>query len=74
MNQSYNVGLILAQGLSTKTIIEPAREIKVCREANVVVVGVGPGDIGSAIAATRSGPERCLSKDMDTLEVGLPED
>ena len=45
---------------STKTIIEPAREIKVCHEADVVVVGGGPGGIGSAIAAARSGAKTVL--------------
>jgi NADPH-dependent 2,4-dienoyl-CoA reductase/sulfur reductase-like enzyme len=38
-----------------KTIQEPARETKICREADVVVVGGGPGGIGAAIAAARSG-------------------
>jgi ribulose 1,5-bisphosphate synthetase/thiazole synthase len=31
-----------------KTVIEPAREIKVCREVDVVVVGGGPGGKGTA--------------------------
>ena len=43
-----------------KTIIEPARDIEVCREAEVVVVGGGPGGIGSALAAARSGAETVL--------------
>ncbi len=43
-----------------KTITEPARDIKVCREADVVVVGGGPGGIGSAIAAARSGAKTVL--------------
>lgn len=34
---------------SIRTITEPARKIKVFREADVVVVGGGPGGIGSAI-------------------------
>ncbi len=45
---------------SVKTITEPARQIKVCREADVVVVGGGPGGIGSAIAAARSGAKTVL--------------
>ena len=43
-----------------KTITEPARDIKVFREADVVVVGGGPGGVGSAIAAARSGAQTVL--------------
>jgi hypothetical protein len=45
---------------STKTITEPSRKIRVWREADVVVVGGGPGGIGSAIAAARSGAKTVL--------------
>jgi 2-polyprenyl-6-methoxyphenol hydroxylase-like FAD-dependent oxidoreductase len=50
----------MASEPAAKTITEPARKIKVCREADVVVVGGGPGGIGSAIAAARSGAKTVL--------------
>jgi hypothetical protein len=50
----------MVKGPSTKTIMEPAQEIKVFREADVVVVGGGPGGVGSAIAAARSGAKTIL--------------
>jgi hypothetical protein len=42
------------------TIFEPAREIPLCREVDVLVVGGGPGGIGSAIAAARCGAKTAL--------------
>jgi hypothetical protein len=38
-----------------QTIIEPSRELKVCYEADVVVVGGGPGGHSAAVAAARNG-------------------
>jgi hypothetical protein len=43
-----------------KTIREPARETRVVREADVIVVGGGPGGIGAAISAARSGADTVL--------------
>lgn len=43
-----------------KTITESAREIKVVREADVVVVGGGPGGIGASLAAARNGAKTVL--------------
>jgi hypothetical protein len=44
----------------TKTVFEPAREIKVLKEADVVVVGGGPGGVASAISAARNGARTVL--------------
>ncbi|MBI5031656.1 MAG: FAD-dependent oxidoreductase [Chloroflexi bacterium] len=43
-----------------KMIVEPASMVKVCAEAEVVVVGGGPGGIGAAVAAARSGAKTIL--------------
>jgi hypothetical protein len=45
---------------SIKTIIEPAGEVKVCYEADVVVVGAGPGGHSAAVAAARTGAKTVL--------------
>jgi hypothetical protein len=44
----------------TRMISEPARDIKVLKEADVVVVGGGPGGVASAIAAARTGAKTVL--------------
>jgi hypothetical protein len=45
---------------AVRTITEPARQIKVCREVDVAVVGGGPGGVASAIAAARNGAKTVL--------------
>ena len=43
-----------------ETISEPARKVKVFAEAQVVVVGGGPGGVSAAIAAAREGADTIL--------------
>ncbi len=45
----------MAPGSSARTIRESAREIKVYHEADIVVVGGGPGGHSAAVAAARKG-------------------
>jgi hypothetical protein len=51
---------IMSASSTIKTIKEPARDIDVCYEADVVVIGGGPGGIGSALAAARCGASTVL--------------
>ena len=44
----------------SSTYTEPSREIPIWREVDVVVVGGGPGGIGSAISAARTGARTVL--------------
>ena len=53
--------------ISGKTIREAARDTKVCRTADVVVVGGGPGGIGAAVAAARSGADTVLIERYEHL-------
>ena len=50
----------MAKNISIKTITEPAQQIKVWRECDVVVVGAGPGGHAAAIAAARNGADTIL--------------
>ena len=46
--------------LVNNIILEPAREINVCYEADVVVVGGGPAGHSAAVAAARNGAKTVL--------------
>ena len=56
-----------AAEITGKTIKEAVRETKVCRTADVVVVGGGPGGIGSAVSAARNGADTVLIERYEHL-------
>jgi choline dehydrogenase-like flavoprotein len=49
-----------AAGASTKSIVEPVREVPVCDSADVIVCGAGPAGAMAAIAAGRAGAKTVL--------------
>jgi flavin-dependent dehydrogenase len=50
----------MSSTIPNKTITEAAREIRVCHETDVVVVGGGPAGVAAAVAAARSGVKTAL--------------
>ncbi|MBN1630927.1 MAG: FAD-dependent oxidoreductase, partial [Thermoleophilia bacterium] len=49
-----------AMSSADKTILEPARQLRVCHETEVLVVGGGPAGVAAAIAAARNGASTTL--------------
>ena len=43
-----------------RTITEPSRQLRVCRETEVLVVGGGPAGVAAAVAAARNGADTTL--------------
>ena len=58
---------------ATRTIKEPSREIKVYHEADVVVVGGGPGGHSAAVAAARNGAKTILIEGKASILLELEE-
>jgi hypothetical protein len=48
------------RGATAKTVAEARREVAVLREADVIVVGGGPGGIAAAVSAARGGAKTVL--------------
>lgn len=67
MSLPSSAGSTESSRISGKTIREAARETKVCRNVDVVVVGGGPGGIGAAVAAARSGADTVLIERYEHL-------
>jgi hypothetical protein len=57
---NYHISNVEDNTYSMKTIREPARDVRVFKEADVIVVGGGPAGIAAAVSSARNGVQTIL--------------